>query len=230
MTTPAAARLGITVSSRVAADHDDVRDLVTTGFGGRVPADVEIHVRARSPRTSWAVLCAGACPQPTNYRAGRHRGHQDRHRDTALQLAGDTPHLHPQRLVTPSHGFSGRTYPRLPAAARVAPGIRFLVTLTIPIDPAPAATGVVYPRAARYRRYATAPNVVLSDWREELLHLTAHEARHVDQIRHQRPRSEIDAERAAHARLAAWRHAQGLPVLAPAAYPTEPPPVWAVPR
>jgi hypothetical protein len=111
--------------------------------------------------------------------------------------------------MRPTYAFSGRAYPRLPEVARVANGVRYLVTLAIPADP--AATGDPYPRLSHDGRYKTAPAIVVADRREELMHLAAHEARHTHQFRHGLSRSEIDAERWAHARLADWRAAQGLP-------------------
>ncbi len=51
----------------------------------------------------------------------------------------------------------------------------------------------------------TAPIVHMSDWREALVAVASHEARHIWQYQHDQPRSEVDAERYSAARLALWR-------------------------
>jgi len=203
----------VTIAQRV-ADQSLVAALVVAGFDGVEQQDVEVHVKARADRVvRWLLRCRpeAACGRPANYRAGGERGHCARTRRQALGLAGDLrAHHSPERLgVRPTYAFSGRAYPRLPEVARVGVGVRFLVTLTMPADP--AATGDAYPRLSHYGRYKTSPAIVIADWREELVHLAAHEARHTHQFRHGLPRSEIDAEHWAHARLTAWRAVRGLP-------------------
>ena len=69
------------------------------------------------------------------------------------------------------------------------------------------------------------PLLELADWREALVAVVAHEARHVWQLQHSKPRSEVDAERFAAKRLAEYR--AGLEVrrpgrLAATACPEEP--------
>lgn len=49
------------------------------------------------------------------------------------------------------------------------------------------------------------PVLEFRDWREALVAVAAHEARHVWQFEHDAPRSEVDAERYAGERLAAFR-------------------------
>lgn len=51
----------------------------------------------------------------------------------------------------------------------------------------------------------TAPVVYMTDWREALVAVASHEARHIWQYQHDRPRSEVDAERYSAGRLALWR-------------------------
>ncbi|MSP21799.1 MAG: hypothetical protein EXR66_02065 [Dehalococcoidia bacterium] len=51
----------------------------------------------------------------------------------------------------------------------------------------------------------TSPIVSMTDWREALVAVAAHEARHVWQYQHDAPRSEVDAERYSDGRLALWR-------------------------
>ena len=196
------------IASRIRPNNTPVADLVAAGFAGVDAADVEVHLKARADEVvRWLVLCADpeGCLRSANYLTDGACGHCARTRRQALQLAGDPKrHLAPRRLaVRPSYGYSGRAYPVLPSVARVEPGIRFLVTLKMPADP--IATGDSYPRTSRYLRYKTAPPVTIADWTEDLVHLAAHEARHIHQLRHRLSRSEIDAEKWAHERLAAHR-------------------------
>jgi len=211
----------LTVAKRIRPDHDVVADLVAAGFGGVPADDVEVHLKARADEVvRWLVLCAepASCRRPANYQTDEARGHCAQTRRHAVELAGDpSRHRPPRRLVVrPSYGYSGRAYPALPAVARVSPGVLFLVTLKMPADP--SVTGDSYPRISRYLRYKTAPPVTLADWTDELVHLAAHEARHVHQFRHGLRRSEIDAEKWAHAQLSAYRrdrdfNAEGIDVL-----------------
>lgn len=49
------------------------------------------------------------------------------------------------------------------------------------------------------------PVIRMADWREGLCGLAAHEAKHIHQFRHNRPRSEVECERFAAMRLEAFR-------------------------
>lgn len=49
------------------------------------------------------------------------------------------------------------------------------------------------------------PIVEMADWREALVAVAAHEARHIWQYQHDAPRSEVEAERYSARRLALWR-------------------------
>jgi hypothetical protein len=51
----------------------------------------------------------------------------------------------------------------------------------------------------------TSPIVSMADWREALVAVAAHEARHIWQYQHDAPRSEVDAERYSAGRLSLWR-------------------------
>lgn len=51
------------------------------------------------------------------------------------------------------------------------------------------------------------PFIEVNDWREALVAVAAHEARHIYQFQHGKPKSEVDAERFAAKRLAAYREA-----------------------
>lgn len=206
----------VTISQRIQADHGLLWWLLEAGFAEVAHDDVEVHLKVRSSQVvGWLVACreAAGCGRPINYATDTDKGHCAKTRRRALELAGDpATHLSPQQLQVRSlYSYSGRAYPQLPALAKVAPGIRYLITLKIPAKP--AATGDPYPRISRYQRYKTAPPVAIADWTEELVHLAAHEARHTHQFRCGLLRSEIDAERWAHARLAAYRRQLGLPPL-----------------
>lgn len=199
----------VTVDADLAPEPGRLEDLVRAGFADLDEAgDVEAHLKAaREQMQRWLVRChrPAGCGRPVNFTDADGDGHCARTRQAALQRAGDPQaHQAPQHIdVRRTYAFGGRAYPQLPAVARVAEGVRFVVTLHMPADP--EATGDTYPRISRYQRYKTAPPITVYGWTEELVHLAAHEARHVHQFRCGWPRSEIDAERAAHARLDAWR-------------------------
>jgi hypothetical protein len=53
-----------------------------------------------------------------------------------------------------------------------------------------------------------APQIDMADWREALVMVAAHEARHIWQYQHGKPRSEVDCERFAAKRLTEWRAQQ----------------------
>lgn len=55
---------------------------------------------------------------------------------------------------------------------------------------------------AKFKRW---PIYVVNDWREALVHIAAHEGRHIAQYVNDRSRSEVDCEEFALARLIAWR-------------------------
>jgi hypothetical protein len=84
--------------------------------------------------------------------------------------------------------------------ARVDPRTRWLVRIKIPRRP-DAITG--YPRS--WRLVAGAPWLTVHCWREHLLSLAGHEARHVRQLQQGVPCCEADAEREAAQVLQRWR-------------------------
>jgi hypothetical protein len=94
--------------------------------------------------------------------------------------------------------------------ARVDPRTRWLVRIKIPCRP-DAVTG--YPRS--WRLVAGAPWLTVHCWREHLLSLAGHEARHVRQLQQGVPCCEADAEREAAQVLRRWR-AQSAPTYGPA--------------
>src|SRR5690348_1186787 len=191
----------ITVSRTIRTPHDELRALIAAGFADVEHADVEVHVKARGMRRSFVVLCdRPRCALPLNYRpraaAGEPAGpgHHFRAslaRAEAIARRHRSPLL--RRLEPRGRGFSGRAYKGVPGIANVGDGVRFLVTILMPAAP-DAPTARRYPCVWRYTRYAGARPVTLAGWREELVHLAAHEARHVAQYRSGRPASELDAE------------------------------------
>lgn len=110
---------------------------------------------------------------------------------------------HAGRARPRGRGFSGRAYRGVPGIARVAPGCAYLVTMLIPAAP-DAPTAHRYPYRWEHARSRRTGPLVFESWQQELLHLAAHEARHIHQFRYARPASEADAEAWARARLDAW--------------------------
>jgi hypothetical protein len=55
------------------------------------------------------------------------------------------------------------------------------------------------------------PIYVVTDWREALVHIAAHEGRHIAQYVNHRSRSEVDCEEYALARLVAWKEQEARP-------------------
>ena len=162
-------------------------ELVVAGFAGVDGDGVEVHLRSRPPRVLYAV----------RYRAGdvaglRHtRRRADAERFAALHGAAV------ERKVDDRLGqrMSGCAYYSLPAVAAVARHTRYLVTLKVPQD----LDRLPYPVTLRYHHggtvLQTAPAIEVHDWREEFVHLVAHEACHVGQFRADLPKSEVAAER-----------------------------------
>ena len=78
---------------------------------------------------------------------------------------------------------------------RVAKTTRCLITLKVPAD----LDALSYPVAFQYRRrgrvLSTAPKIEVHNWREEIVHLVAHEAYHSKQFRNGMRQSEVAAER-----------------------------------
>ena len=208
---PIVAGVEITVSGTIRTPHAEIRRLIGDGFAGVEHADVEVHVKARGMRRSFVVLCDRArCGLPHNYspRAGAGeplgRGHHfaaPLARAEAIARRHRAPLL--RRVAPRGRGFSGRAYNGVPGVANVADGVRFLVTIMMPAAP-DAPTARRYPYRWRYARYAGARPVRLESWQAELVHLAAHEARHVAPFRAGRPASELDAEAWAAAVLADW--------------------------
>jgi hypothetical protein len=99
--------------------------------------------------------------------------------------------------VKGGRGLSARAYDGVPSISNAPRGARYLVTIKV-------GTGVRFP-VGPLNRNGKAPDQVgprnrfpfftYADWREWLVSAAAHEAFHVHQYRHGKPRSEIDCER-----------------------------------
>lgn len=187
--------------------HSTLRDLVEVGFEGVEHHDVEVHIRSRAPRVRWTVHYRVAVSQldpdvrrrwltahPEATSADASRSYRRRRDAFALaeQLGGTVLRHVDDRLA---ERMSACAYYSLPSIARLSPGSRYLVTMRLPRD----LEGLPYPQQLQYRRagvaMATAPVVQVRSWLEELVHLAAHEARHIAQFRLGLPKSEVDAER-----------------------------------
>ena len=198
----------IKVAPTLSGAHQDlVRELVGVGFADVDHDDVEVHVRSRPPRVRWVVryqvpldrLTSEArrrwlAVHPGTTSAAATRAYRRRLDATAAAaaLGGTVCRYVDDRLGERMSAFA---YYALPAVARVAAGAAYLVTMRLPRHP----EALSYPFELQYRRRGvpmpTAPVVQVRSWLEELVHLAAHEARHVDQYRLGLPKSEVDAER-----------------------------------
>jgi hypothetical protein len=197
----------VAIARTIAPVHRSaVRELIEVGFEGVEDHDVEVHVHSRAPRVRWTVhyrvpldqlapdvrqRWADAHPEATSAAATR----AYRRRRDALAAARPLG-CHVLRHVDErlAERMSACAYYSLPPIAHVRAGTRYLVTMRLPqrLD------ALAYPQQLQYRRagvvMATAPVVQVRSWLEELVHLAAHEARHVDQFRKELPKSEVDAE------------------------------------
>ena len=194
-----------------------VRELVAVGFAGVDHHDVEVHVRSRPPRVRWVVRYQvpldrltpearrrwlAAHPGATCAAATRAYRRRLDATAAAADLGGAVCRQVDERLA---ERMSACAYYSLPSIARVAPGVVYLVTMRLPRRP----EALPYPFELQYRRRGvpmpTAPVVQVRTWLEELVHLAAHEARHVAQYRKRLPKSEVDAERWAAGVVATYR-------------------------
>ena len=208
----------VTITSTIPAErHQVIRQLVDVGFAGVAHHDVEVHVRSRPPRVAWTVhyrLPAAELPPELARRwLGTHPAATSvdvartyrRRRDAvaaAERVEGSVRRHVDDRLA---ERMSASAYYSLPPMVRVKAGTRYLVTMRLP----QRLEALSYPQELQYRRSGkpmpTAPVVQVHDWLEELVHLAAHEARHVAQFRLGLTKSEVDAERWAAATVDRYR-------------------------
>ncbi|MEX2621550.1 MAG: hypothetical protein WD250_15140 [Egibacteraceae bacterium] len=181
--------------------------LIEHGLAGVDTDDVEMHVGA-APTTlrRWVRTCRNPaiCSRPAEVSVGRTHGHSATSPRPLARLPSSLHGPAKETTLQPRYAYSGRVRDR--RRHGVTSGVRFLVRLCIPADPTAASDP--YPRLSRDPRRRDTPELLIEDWREEIVRLAAHEARHVHQHRHDLPRSEADAERWAAARLEGYRCAR----------------------
>jgi hypothetical protein len=190
-----------------AGHHDRLRRLVRFGFEGIEDADVEVHIRSRPPRVTYLARFQGPLSVLTeearqNWLADNphstsvpvvHLARRRRDAERAVARFGGIVERHVDDRL--AERMSGCAYYELPDVANVANSTRYLVTMRLPRR----LEDLSYPETLQYHRrgvvMTTAPRIQVRSWPEELVHLAAHEARHVHQFRHGLPKSEVDAER-----------------------------------
>ena len=197
----------VSVTRPLMGREAQLRQLIVAGFAGVDDGDVEIHVRSRPPRVSYRVTSVqplaifsvetqqrwlAAHPGATTVPVTRVLPRRGAAEQLAAQMGGAVERQVDNRL---GERLSGCAYEELPTVARVAPSIRYLVTLKLPV----ALDSLTYPFTLKYRRggkeMKTAPAIEVRNWPEEFVHLVAHEAAHVDQFRRGLAKSEVAAER-----------------------------------
>lgn len=189
----------VTVSSTFPeALRPAIDSLVREGFADVACDDVEVHVKARARiERRYQVRWPDDSRPIRVFR---------RKRDAAafMDSLGPPAEMWVHRRKHPKATlWTARSYDGVPGIARVQDGIRYLVTFNIPADPRDCA----YPITHRDPRLKTSPVVTFECWQANLLHIAAHEARHIHQFRHGLSRSELDAERWAAQQLERQRSA-----------------------
>ena len=82
------------------------------------------------------------------------------------------------------HGWTGWAYEGVPLMSNAPRGARYLVTLRV-------GEQTHYPVTRSRVRRGEPEGVTFHDWRETLVFLAAHEAKHIEQYRENLPRSEV---------------------------------------
>jgi hypothetical protein len=105
--------------------------------------------------------------------------------------------------------YRGRAYERVPLlSSRVTCStVRRLVTIGLG-EPERFPVSNFDPRKQHAYGGKRSPLIEYRDWREALVAVAAHEARHIQQFQRNRPRSEVDAERFAAKALDHYRKSQ----------------------
>jgi hypothetical protein len=104
-----------------------------------------------------------------------------------------------------SHATSGMAYWGVPLISNAPPSSEYLVTLRIG-SPDRFPCEHVYPgKSASLRGW---PRVELEDWREGLVHIAAHEAKHIEQYREHLSASELRCEHFAASVLRSYRESR----------------------
>lgn len=199
----------VTISRTFPAEiRGEIESLVRAGFEEVEAGDVEAHVKARATKKRAYVALYHHRGDPE---AVRTRFPRKRDAEAAAKRYGGPVEVHSWAHPR-ARGWSARSYDGVPSISRVTPGARYLVTFNIPADPRRLTR---YPETHQDPRLKTSPVVTFHTWREQLLHIAAHEARHIHQFRHGLSRSELDAERWAASRLERFRQQASLPARLP---------------
>ena len=214
----------LSISPAIAVEHHlALADLVAVGFRGVNDAGVEVHIRSRPPRVSYVVryeaAVAGLSPEIRATWLARHPG------ATTVPVARVFPRRAAADALAAEQGgsverriddrlgerMSGYAYYEFPDRARVAKTTEYLVTLRLPAR----LEALAYPITLQYHRgeaaMRTAPEIELHHWREEVVHLVAHEAYHVKEFRLGMRESEVAAERWALRTVERFRRDHGVP-------------------
>jgi hypothetical protein len=101
-----------------------------------------------------------------------------------------------------SPGWAGMAYEGVPSVSNANPTAEYLITLRVgPPEHFPM-------RPARPMRRGE-PDYVLADWREAMVFLAAHEAKHIEQYKEDKPRSEVACNNFANYMLGRFRDEVG---------------------
>lgn len=189
------------ITNSVKHDHDELRDLI--GFGmAELDESTEVHVKARNVRFRYEV----------SYRKPKELG-------GGFVRAGGARSVLVERFGAENvrrlqdwgpYWCSGLAYHGVPGIARVERGTLQLVTLTIPNPAAYACNTFPFEHVYPGKRASSAPwpRASFVEWRDDVVHTSAHEARHVLQHMNGEPTGEMEAERYACERLMWWRLTQ----------------------
>lgn len=100
----------------------------------------------------------------------------------------------------------GYAYGRVPPEANVPAGTRWLITMGLG-GPHNWPREEGYWKNGHFRRGGRWPEITIACWREAVIHLAAHEAKHVEQMKERLAISEVACEHYAAWVLKRWRSA-----------------------
>lgn len=170
---------------------DAVRALIEFGMA-HAPDGTEVHVKSRALRKTWHVDGFGV---GFSTRAGAARAFPDRE-----------PY---PRTDWGTYLCSARAYRDAGAdeMCKLAPGSRWLVTMTIPTPEAYSSMSFPLEHVYPGKRDSSAPwpRIGFLSWEDDVVHTAAHEAQHLVQFVNGSSCSEIEAEEVACRRLREWR-------------------------
>lgn len=194
--------MNIVIPKTCPHDHDQLRDLIA--YAMDEAESVEVHVKSRHPKYVWKWR-ENLTAYGSDGTVVHGRGDVTSNRKPADLSPRDAATL--RRVVHhDAYWCSGRAYGGIPGMANVSPSVRYLVTLTIPTPDAYDVNVFPYDHVYPGKRSSSRdwPHALFERWEHDVVHTAAHEARHVIQFATGAPGSEMDAERYARERLAAW--------------------------